>query len=54
MAAQLSTAAGAWSAQLIADVASIRIDDFVVTADRLDDCLDLIAIARPRSERRYR
>ncbi len=35
-----------WSDDLLADVASVTIDDFELTADRnIDDCLDLVAIA---------
>jgi SAM-dependent methyltransferase len=37
---------GAWPAQLAADVASVRAQDFDIHADRIDDSLDLIAVAR--------
>jgi SAM-dependent methyltransferase len=44
--AQLATAPAEWSARLAADVASIRLDDFVVEDGRLDECLDLVVVAR--------
>jgi SAM-dependent methyltransferase len=34
-----------WPAGLLADIAGIRADDFEITADRLDESLDLIAVA---------
>lgn len=37
---------GAWPERLAADVASVRAEDFDIHADRIDDSLDLIAIAR--------
>lgn len=36
-----------WPARLLSDVASVTADDFVVDDDRLDDSLDLIAVATP-------
>jgi len=35
-----------WPEQLLADVAAIRADGFEITAERLDESLDLIAVAR--------
>jgi SAM-dependent methyltransferase len=37
---------GAWPAELRADVASVRAADFEIHAERVDDSLDLVAVAR--------
>ncbi|MBV9315330.1 MAG: methyltransferase domain-containing protein [Pseudonocardia sp.] len=37
---------GPWPARLLADVAAVQADDFDIHGDKLDDSLDLIAIAR--------
>lgn len=34
-----------WPAQLLADIAAIHADDFEITGERLDESLDLIAVA---------
>jgi SAM-dependent methyltransferase len=50
VAAQLAVPAADWTERLRADVDSVRTADFVLTgpttAERLDDCLDLILLAR--------
>jgi SAM-dependent methyltransferase len=46
--AQVSVAVNgsAWPAELLAAVTAVTADDFVITADKLDDSLDLLAVAR--------
>jgi SAM-dependent methyltransferase len=44
--AQLALAPSAWSAELARDVAAVRAADFTLSGERLDACLDLVAIAR--------
>lgn len=45
--AQLAVPTADWSDQLRADVDSVTTADFVVTTAGIDDCLDLILLARP-------
>ncbi len=44
--AQLAVPPQAWSAELARDVAAVRTADFRLSGERLDACLDLLAIAR--------
>jgi hypothetical protein len=44
--AQLATPAEFWSDELLADVRSVRVDDFTVSDVAAEDCLDLILLAR--------
>jgi SAM-dependent methyltransferase len=41
----VALAGGAWPADLLADVASVRVDDFLLTPDDLDASLDLLVTA---------
>lgn len=41
----LALAGTPWPDELLADVASVTTDDFILTADDIDDSLDLVAIA---------
>jgi SAM-dependent methyltransferase len=45
VAAQLATDAARWPSELAGFVAAVTADDFVVHADRVDDSLDLLALA---------
>lgn len=45
--AQLASAPDTWEETLREDVASVTVDDFVVSADDLDGSLDLLVVARP-------
>jgi SAM-dependent methyltransferase len=44
--AQLATPPEFWSDGLLADVSSVRVDDFTVSDVAAEDCLDLILLAR--------
>jgi SAM-dependent methyltransferase len=46
VAAQLAVPTQDWTERLRADVGSVRSTDFEIDTERLDDCLDLILLAR--------
>jgi SAM-dependent methyltransferase len=46
VAAQLAVPAGGWPDRLLADVAAVRAEDFLLSAADLDSSLDLVVVAR--------
>jgi SAM-dependent methyltransferase len=43
---EVAVSGSPWPAELLAEVSAVTSDDFVVSADDLDTCLDLVAVAR--------